>query len=192
MSAIGLLPWPLHQALAYLAGAGCVLAPFALGFTDSAALGVCVGAGVALLLIGLLGRGGPGVAQVLPASVHVGLTYLVAFFLVLSPFVFGFRDEQTPLTLTVLTGLALVVLTLIARTPASKTTGAAPVSDLPPPPPPGPDRADDDRMGPPTTTRVAQPPRADEAAAEDDVGRRAEHAAGGGPDVEDDDLTKRG
>lgn len=59
MSAIGLLPWPPHQALAYLAGAGCVLAPFALGFTDSAALGVCVGAGVALLLIGLPGRGGP-------------------------------------------------------------------------------------------------------------------------------------
>ena len=130
MSALRLLPWPLHQALAYAAGVFCVLAPLVLGFTDSIALAVFTGTGVALLAIGVLGKGGPGVAQVLPATVHVALTYVLGFFLLLAPFLFRFADEQVPLTTAIVVGLGLIVATLLAAVPEDSGPADA---DLPPP-----------------------------------------------------------
>ncbi len=126
MSAIRLLPWPLHQALAYAAGVFCIVAPFALDFAEGGPLAVFVGSGVALLLIGVLGKGRPGVAQVLPATVHVGLTYILGFFLLLAPFVFGFADEETPLATAIFVGLAIVVITLIAAVPRAEASRAEP------------------------------------------------------------------
>ncbi|MGM0818653.1 MAG: SPW repeat domain-containing protein [Actinomycetota bacterium] len=120
MSAIRLLPWALHQALAYAGGIFCIVAPFALGFAEGAPLAVFVGAGVALLLVGVLGKGGPGVAQILPATVHVALTYILGFVLLLAPFVFGFADEEIPLATAIFVGLAIVVITLIAAVPGAK------------------------------------------------------------------------
>jgi len=126
VSAVRLLPWALHQALAYAAGVFCIVAPFALGFAEGSPLAVFVGSGVALLLVGVLGKGGPGVAQVLPATVHVGLTYILGFVLLLAPFVFGFADEQTPLATAIFVGLAIVVITLIAAVPGTGRPEAAP------------------------------------------------------------------
>ena len=120
MSAMRLLPWSLHQAIGYLAGILCVLAPFLFGFTDRAGpLSVFIGTGIALLALGVLGRGASGVAQVLPTGVHVALTYVVGFLLLLAPFLFGFADQEGPLATAVFVGLALVVITLVAAVPAS-------------------------------------------------------------------------
>ena len=139
MSAIRLLPWSLHQAIGYLAGILCILAPFLLGFADSAGpLSVFIGTGIALLALGVLGRGSAGVAQVLPAGVHVALTYLVGFLLLVAPFVFGFADQEAPLATAVFIGLGLVVATLVAAVPegepdeadAADATGAT--DDHPP------------------------------------------------------------
>ena len=117
MSAIRLLPWPLHQALGYLLGVLCVLAPFLLDFPQERAMPVLVGAGVALLALGVLGKGAAGVAQLLPVAVHVGLTYVAGFFLLLAPFVFGYTESDAALTASIVAGLALVVLTLVAAVP---------------------------------------------------------------------------
>lgn len=126
MSAVRLLPWALHQTLAYATGVFCIVAPFALGFAEGSPLAVFVGSGVALLLIGVLGKGGPGVAQVLPATVHIGLTYILGFVLLLAPFVFGFADEETPLATAIFVGLAIVVITLIAAVPGAGRPEGAP------------------------------------------------------------------
>lgn len=131
MSAFRLLPWIVHQALAYVLGAFCVLAPFVLDFTDSIALAVFVGTGVALLGVGVLGQGRVGVAQLLPATLHVGLTYVLGFLLLVAPFLFGFADEQVPLTTSIFAGLALVVLTLLAAVPRHETTDDAPIEEPP-------------------------------------------------------------
>ena len=139
MSAIRLLPWSLHQAIGYLAGILCILAPFLFGFADEAGpLSVFIGTGIALLALGVLGRGSAGVAQVLPTGVHVALTYVVGFLLLLAPFLFGFAGQEGPLATAVFIGLGLVVATLVAAVPgrqpdeadADDVTGAA--DDQPP------------------------------------------------------------
>ena len=130
MSALRLLPWPLHQALAYAAGVFCVVAPLLLGYTDSIALAVFIGAGVALLGLGVLGKGKPGVAQVLPSTVHVALTYVLGFFMLLAPFLFRFTDEQVPLTTSILVGLGLVVVTLLAAVPEESPAAEGPATGL--------------------------------------------------------------
>lgn len=125
MSAIRLLPWSLHQAIGYLAGIACVVAPFVFDFADAAGpLSVFIGTGIALLALGVLGRGSAGVAQVLPTGVHVALTYVVGFVLLLAPFLFGFADQEGPLATAVFIGLGLVVATLVAAVPQAKSDEA--------------------------------------------------------------------
>ena len=130
MSAIGLLPWPVHQGFVYAAGVFSVLVPFLFDLIEGTTLPLFVGTGVILLGIGVLSRGPGGVAQVLPYSVHAGAVYLLGFFLVISPFVFGFSDEETPLLVAIALGLATLVVTLVTRFPApAEHEPAAPTVD---------------------------------------------------------------
>lgn len=119
MSAVRLIPWPIHQAVVYLAGVGLVLAPFLMGDAEGGPLAVFVGAGVLLLAVGVLSKAPAGVAHLLPVPVHAGMIYLVGFFLVIAPFLFGFTGEPAPLTTSVLAGLGLLVVTLLTAFPAS-------------------------------------------------------------------------
>ena len=131
MSAMRLLPWSLHQAIGYLAGILCVLAPFVFDFADDAGtLSVFIGTGIALLALGVLGRGSAGVAQVLPTGVHVALTYVMGFLLLLAPFLFGFADQEVPLATAIFIGLALVVATLVAAVPVADADEEADVDDV--------------------------------------------------------------
>lgn len=125
MSALGLLPWPLHQAFVYVAGVFAVLVPFLFDLTDGVTLPLFVGIGVVLLAVGVLSRGPAGVAQVLPAGVHAGVVYLLGFFLVIAPFIFGFADEDTPLLVAIALGLIVLVVTLLTRFPTAEAEAEA-------------------------------------------------------------------
>ena len=120
MSAVRLLPWVVHHAIEYVAGLFFLVAAFIFGFQDEGAFPVFVAVGVVILAVAVLSRGSLGVVSVLPTGVHATLDYLVGVFLVLAPFLFGFTDVEPALTISVLIGVAHLVITLITRFPRSE------------------------------------------------------------------------
>jgi hypothetical protein len=122
VSALRLVPWPVHQAFVYVAGVFLVLAPFVLDLVDGGPLAVFVGAGVVLLGLGVLGKPPAGVANLLPLPVHAGMVYLTGFFLVLAPFMFAFRERPTALATSVFAGLAIIVVSLLTAFPIAADT----------------------------------------------------------------------
>ncbi|GEM_PF-2371546 len=128
MSAARLIPWALHELLEYALGLFLILAPFLFGMLDAPLLPLLIGAGVAIVLLQLLTPGLASIAAVLPARAHATADYLVALFLVLAPFVFGFADRQEPLALIVLSGVGLLVLALLTRYPLPEAEAAAPAT----------------------------------------------------------------
>jgi hypothetical protein len=127
MSAVRLLPWPVHEALEYLAGIFLVLAPFLFSFRDSAAFPVLIAIGVVLLAMAVLSGGRLGVVAVLPGSFHAALDYVAGFFLILAPFVFSFLDIDAALFSSLFGGLALLVVSLLTAYPRAEpeATGQA-------------------------------------------------------------------
>lgn len=126
MSAVRLLPWPVHEGVDYLLGLFFVLAPFVLDLRESVAFPVFIGVGVIVLVSILLTPGRLGVARILPVRVHAVLDYILAFFLILAPFVFGFGDDDAALTVSVFAGVVVLVMSLVTAfpldTPAAATT----------------------------------------------------------------------
>lgn len=125
MSAVRLIPWPVHEGLDYLAGIFLVLAPFLFGFTEETAFPVLLAVGVVILAIAVLSPGPFGVVSVLPSQVHAALDYVVGFFLILAPFLFAFADLAQPRNLSVFLGLGLLVLALLTAYPAREERGSA-------------------------------------------------------------------
>lgn len=115
MSFARLLPWPLHGTVEYLAGIFVILAPFIFGFRDDVAFPVFMGVGVVIIVLALISAQPTGVADLLPSSVHSGVDYLLAVFLLIAPFVFGFG--YVPETISILLGVAHLVISLLTRYP---------------------------------------------------------------------------
>jgi hypothetical protein len=137
VSALRILPWPAHQAIGYLAGIFLVLAPFLFGLLDTSALSVLLVAGVVLLATAVLSRGPLGIVDVLPHRAQAAVEYVLAFFLMVAPFPFGFSDEVAGLLISVLVGLGLLIVCLVTRYPADAPRPARhPRADPPPDAPP--------------------------------------------------------
>jgi hypothetical protein len=141
LSALRILPWPAHQAILYLAGIFLVLAPFVFGLLDTSALSVLLGAGVVLLATAVLSRGPLGIVDVLPFRAQAAVEYMLAFFLMVAPFLFGFSGQPAGLLTSVLVGLGLLIVFLVTRYPAdtprsARRRQADPPSDAPPAPRP--------------------------------------------------------
>ncbi len=129
MSAVRLLPWPVHEGLEYLVGVFLVLAPFLFGFRDSTAFPVLIAVGVVLLALAVLTGGALGVVDVIPPPVHAALDYVIGFFLILAPFLFAFVDVDAALYCSLFLGLAHLVMSLLTayrRRTGSESTQAAP------------------------------------------------------------------
>jgi len=124
MSAVRLLPWPVHEAVDYLLGLFFVVAPFVLGLRESVAFSVFIAVGVVVLANALLTPGPLAVARILPVRVHAVLDYILAFFLILAPFVFSFADDPA-LTVSVFAGVAVLVMSLVTAFPLDMATPAA-------------------------------------------------------------------
>lgn len=125
VSAVRVLPWSLHVALEYLGGIFLVLSPFLLGFTDSSALPVLLGTGVVILAVAVLSRGRMGIAGFLPVKAQATVDYLLAFFLMVAPFAFGYRDRPDALVVSVMVGLGLLVVSLLTRYPSPPAPSTA-------------------------------------------------------------------
>jgi hypothetical protein len=119
VSAVNLLPWPIHEGVEYLAGVFFVIASFFFRGGDNAVVfPLFVAVGVVVLMVAVLSRGPAGIAQVLPTQVHGALDYVLAFFLLIAPFIFGFQSETAPLYVSMGVGLAHLVISLISSFPS--------------------------------------------------------------------------
>lgn len=117
MSAARLLPWAAHEVIEYLAGIFFILAPFIFDLRDGVAFPLFVGIGVVILAVALLTPGLASVADVLPVKAHATLDYLLALFLILAPFVFGFSDDDVALSISMFLGVAHFVISIITAFP---------------------------------------------------------------------------
>lgn len=133
MSAARLLPWLVHELVEYAAGVFLILVPFVLfgdefgGGLDTAAFPLFVAVGVVMVLLQLLTPGKASIADLLPVRVHATLDYLVAIFLILSPFLFGLNSAGEPdaaLIIPVLLGAGYLVVTLVTRFPLEQPASA--------------------------------------------------------------------
>lgn len=133
MSAARLLPWLVHELVEYAAGVFLILVPFVLfgdefgDGLDTAAFPLFVAVGVVMVLLQLLTPGKASIADLLPVRVHATLDYLVAIFLILSPFLFGLNSADEPdaaLIVPVLLGAGYLVVTLVTRFPLEQPAPA--------------------------------------------------------------------
>ncbi len=111
----GPIPAFVHGVVEYLTGVLFVVAPFLFSFESDNATVLSVGVGVVVLVVAASTRGSTGLVQHLPISIHVGLDYLLAVFLVASPYLFGFSDETAPTALFLGLGIFHLLLTIGTR-----------------------------------------------------------------------------
>lgn len=140
MSAARLIPWLVHEVVEYAAGVFLILVPFVWfgdefgGGLDTAAFPLFVAVGVVMVALQLLTPGKASIAELLPVRVHATLDYLVAIFLILSPFLFGLTAAGEPdaaLIVPILLGAGYLVVTLVTRFPLEQPaaeTSAPPAS----------------------------------------------------------------
>lgn len=126
MSAVRLLAWSIHETIDYLAGIFLILAPFIFGFREEVAFPVFVAVGVLVLANVVLTPGPFGVVDIAPVPLHAGVDYVLAFFLILAPFVFGFTANDAALLSSMFLGLALLVFTLITTFPTKQSVERQP------------------------------------------------------------------
>jgi hypothetical protein len=112
----GSVPLFVHGLLEYAEGVLFIAAPFIFNFSDKAAptvLSILIGAG--LLVLAVVTEARTGLVRSLPLASHIVIDYALALFLIVSPFVFGFSDENGPLAFFLVIGVAHLLLTVTTR-----------------------------------------------------------------------------
>ena len=126
MEGMRFLPLKVHNALDFIVGIALILAPNIFGFSDVGGAAVMIPRliGVASIVMGLFTDGyGFAIAKIIPLKIHLAVDFLAGVLLAVSPWLFGFADEDANAWLPhVVVGLALVVVSLTTQMPASVRT----------------------------------------------------------------------
>lgn len=114
------LPLRVHMVLDFIVGIVLILAPWIFKFSDvgGAAVWVPIIIGAASILLGLTTRGySTAIAKLFSPSAHMTIDFIAGVVLALSPWIFGFHDEDTNAWLPhLIVGLALIVVSPVTRT----------------------------------------------------------------------------
>ena len=106
----------LHVLIEYGVGVLTILAPFLFSFDSTAARLLSVLVGVGILVLAVMTDAPTGIARSLPVASHVVLDYVLALFLIVAPFVFGFSDDDDAATAYfIVLGVAYVMLAVLTR-----------------------------------------------------------------------------
>jgi hypothetical protein len=105
----------IHVLLEYGVGVLSILAPFLFSFEDTSAKAISVLVGAGILVMAVVTDAPTGVARTLPVASHVVLDYVVALFMVVSPFVFGFSDDTAATAYFLVVGIGYVLLAVLTR-----------------------------------------------------------------------------
>ncbi len=128
MDGIRFLPLKVHTVLDFIVGAALIAAPWLFDFSDvgGAAVWLPIVIGVASIFMGLFTDGyGFAIYKLIPLKVHLWIDLLAGILLAVSPWLFGFADEDTNVWLPhVVVGVALIVVSQVTQMPAMKTAPA--------------------------------------------------------------------
>ena len=105
----------IHGLVEYGAGALLMAAPFLFGYESDAATAVSVVTGVVLLAVTASSDLPTGLAKTVPVTIHVVLDFVVAGFLIASPFLFGYSEESAPTAVSIVLGVVHLLLTIATR-----------------------------------------------------------------------------
>lgn len=104
----------LHVLIEYGVGVLTILAPFLFSFDSTTAELVSVLVGVGVLVLAVVTDAPTGIARSLPVASHVVLDYVLALFLIVTPFVFGFANDDTAATAYfIVLGVGYVMLAVL-------------------------------------------------------------------------------
>ena len=111
----GPIPFFLHGAIEYVAGALFIAAPFLLSYESGAATALSIIVGVVVLAVAAATEGPTSLIDQIPTSAHVALDYVLAVLLIALPFLAGFNDETEPTAFFVVVGVAHLLITIGTR-----------------------------------------------------------------------------
>jgi hypothetical protein len=111
----GPVPFFVHGVLEYIAGIAFIAAPLLLDYDDGAAVGISIVVGIVVLLVAATTEGPTSLVNALALSVHVVLDFVLALFLIATPFVFDFGGETAPTAFFIGLGIAHLLLTIGTR-----------------------------------------------------------------------------
>lgn len=90
-----LIPTQVHGVLDYAMGVLLIISPWLFGFSDSdAATWIAIIVGAAIIVASLVTDYELSLAKIIPMRAHLGLDILSGAFLAVSPWLFGFADEN--------------------------------------------------------------------------------------------------
>ena len=111
----GPVPPLVHGMLDYVLAGVLIAAPFVLSFDETAATVLAIIAGVAALLLAAFTAWTTGIVKSIPVVAHAILDYLLCILFIVSPFLFGFSDDDAASAFFVLLGIAGLLLTVATR-----------------------------------------------------------------------------
>lgn len=111
----GPVPKVVHGAIEYLAGLALIAMPLLLEIEAEAAVALPVIVGILVLVVAAATERPPGLIELIPLEIHVVLDFVLAVFLIATPFVFGFTEEFLPTVIFVGLGVVHLLLTMGTR-----------------------------------------------------------------------------
>ena len=126
MEAIRFLPTKVHGVLDYVVGVALILAPNIFGFANVGGPAVFIPRllGIVLIAYSLLTRYEWGLIKVISMPYHLVVDALAAIFLALSPFLFGFSNQEVRVWLPhVVVGIAVILVVAVSKTHPETTVG---------------------------------------------------------------------
>jgi len=111
----GPIPAFVHGVVEYLAAILFIAAPFIFDFDTDAAVALSLIVGVVVLIIAATTQWRTGLIQSIPVQAHVMLDYVLAIFLIASPFILGFSDDGTAAAFFIVIGVVHLLLTIATR-----------------------------------------------------------------------------
>ena len=111
----GPIPAFVHGIVEYLAAILFIAAPFLFTFDEDSAVAVSIAVGVVLLIVAACTHWQTGMIDTISVHAHVMIDYLLAIFLIASPFIFGFDDDGTAVAFFIVLGVLYLLLTIATR-----------------------------------------------------------------------------
>jgi hypothetical protein len=111
----GPIPILVHGLIEYAAGVLFIVAPLLIDYESGTATGLSVAVGIVILIVAATSAFPTGLIPTISVSVHVTLDFVLAAFLIASPFLFSFSDETEPTAFFVALGIAHLLITIGTR-----------------------------------------------------------------------------
>jgi hypothetical protein len=106
----------MHVLIEYGVAVLTILSPFLFSFDSTAAKLLAVLVGVGILVLAVVTDAPTGIARTLPVASHVVIDYVLALFVIVAPFVFGFSNDDTGATAYfIVIGVGYVLLAVLTR-----------------------------------------------------------------------------